>query len=573
MGQAEAVPARWEFLPRDASAEAVLCRELGIPTIVAATLVTRGVTEPEAAHRFLHPCLDQLHSPWLLPDIREAVSVLAWARENKAPIFVHGDYDVDGVTSTSLFTRFLRKIGCEVRPHVPHRVTEGYGIHMDSIKAAHAAGAQVMLTCDCGSGAYEPIRAARELGMKVVVTDHHQVDHSLPDAHAVVNPQREGHNYPWKELAGVGVALKVGAALAEEIGAPVDKYYRAYMDFAALGTIADLMPLTDENRVIASIGLARMLDPQKAGLRALKEVARLGIKEAVTARHVGFVLGPRINAAGRIDDPTVALKLLTSECTEECTMLAAHLDEVNERRKDEQRDAVQQAIEAAVSDGQGERPIIFVASADWHQGIVGLVAGRLLEQFRRPAFAASIHNGIARGSARSLPGFDVGLALRGMADILDSGGGHELAAGFTVQTERLEELRASLERRASESLTEEDYAPRLRLTAMLDAEEASPAYGEALLALEPFGQGNPKPIFGVRGLKLMGAKPTSKPEHAWARFQAGRQTIQGIAFGKAAGLAAIPSGSDVEAAIELDVDEFRGARNYKWIVRDVRTIS
>ncbi|MGE0001664.1 MAG: single-stranded-DNA-specific exonuclease RecJ [Fimbriimonadaceae bacterium] len=573
MARAEAVPARWEFLPRNPEAEDVLCRELGVPRIVAAVLVSRGLHDPADAERFLKPDLSQLHSPWLLPDIREAVEVLAWARENKAPIFVHGDYDVDGVTSTSLFTRFLRKIGCEVRPHVPHRVNEGYGIHPDTVVAAHAAGAQVLLTCDCGSGAYEPIKAARELGMRVVVTDHHQIERKMPDAHAIVNPQREGHDYPWKELAGVGVALKVGAAMAEEIGAPVDKYYRAYMDFAALGTIADLMPLIDENRVIASLGLARMSEPQKVGLRALKEVARIERSAEVTARHVGFLLGPRINAAGRIDDPTVALKLLTSECMEECTQLAMHLDEVNERRRAEQKDAVEQAVEAVLEQEQGDRPIIFVTSSEWHQGIVGLVAGRLLEQFRRPAFAASIHNGTARGSARSLPGFDVGAALRGMDDILESGGGHELAAGFTVQTERLDDLRAGLERRASESLSEDDYAPRLKLTAMLEASEASPEFGEALQTLEPFGQGNPKPIFGVRGLRLTGVKPTSKPEHAWARFKFGNQTVQGIAFGQAEALGTIKVGTSVEAAVEMDVDDFRGTRNYKWLVRDVRTSS
>lgn len=573
MPAAETVSAVWKYLARDPEAEDVLCDQLGIPKIVAAVLVSRGITEPEAAYRFLNPDLGHLHSPWLLPDMRAAVDTLAWARENHAPIFVHGDYDVDGVTSTSLFTRFLRKIGCEVIPHVPNRVTEGYGIHPDSILRAHEKGAKVLLTCDCGSGAYEPVRAARELGMRVVVTDHHQIEDRMPDAHAVVNPQRSGHDYPWKELAGVGVALKVGAALAEEIGAPVEKYYRAYLDFAALGTIADLMPLLDENRVIAALGLERMGDTQKLGIKALKQVAGLTSGEPVTARHVGFMLGPRINAAGRIDDPTVALRLLTSESDEECTELATYLDNVNEKRKEEQRGAVEEAVEAALEEGQGKRPIVFVTSPDWHQGIVGLVAGRLLEQFRRPAFAASIHNGVARGSARSLPGFDVGSALRGLGHILESGGGHELAAGFTVQTDRLEELRAGLEAKAAEQLTEEDYAPKISLTAVLRAEEASPEFGDAMQALEPFGQGNPKPVFGVTGLKFAGSRPTSKPEHAWATLMIGNQPVRSIAFGQAVALSSIPANSDVEAAVEIDADNYRGERTYKWIVRDVKVVS
>jgi single-stranded-DNA-specific exonuclease len=563
----------WNVAPRDPGAEATLVRELGTTPALAAALVARGVTDPGMAEKILTPDLGQLHSPWKLPDIRPAVDALGWARENRHGIFVHGDYDVDGVTSAALFTRFLRRVGCQVTAHVPHRVREGYGIHQSAVDSAVASGAKVFLTCDCGTGAVEQVRAAREAGMRVIVTDHHQAPSAIPEAEAVVNPQRSGHDYPWKELSGVGVAMKVAAAFAEEIGAPVDKFYRAYLDFAALGTIADLMPLLDENRVIASLGLERLGATQKAGLRALIEVSGLGAEPRINARHVGFVLGPRINAVGRIAEPESALNLLLSDDREASLELARHLESVNEQRKEEQRTAVEQAVELVDAQVEEPGPIVVAISPDWHSGIVGLVAGRLLERYRRPAFAARVEDGFVKGSARSIPGFDVGQALHSMRDMLVSGGGHALAAGFTVAEESFPKFVEELTRMAGELLGEEDFVPTLRLDGCLSAAEAAPENGADLERLEPFGQSWPKPIFGVQGLKLLGMRRTSNPAHARATFDTGAGVVTAIAFGQADHIESLGAGTPVSAAVEFDQNSYNGTVSWRWIVKDVSSAS
>lgn len=562
--------ATWRAPERDAAAEARLQQELGLPPALAASLVARGHSEPADADRFLRPDTSQLHSPWSLPDIRAAVDVLAWARESRARVYVHGDYDVDGITSTALFTRFLRKIGVEVAAHVPHRLREGYGIHESSIHEAREFGAQVFLTCDCGIGAVEQVKAARAASMKVVVTDHHQAPDQIPDAQAVVNPQRGGHDYPWKELSGVGVALKVAAALAEEIGAPVDKFYRAYLDLAALGTIADLMPLCDENRVIASLGLERLRETQKPGLRALIAVAGLASEPKITARHVGFVLGPRINAVGRIEEPEAALRLLLSDESEECARLAQHLDAVNERRKEEQRAAVESAV-AEVESQEGELgPIVFVASEEWHTGLVGLIAGRLVERFRRPAFAARIEDGLVKGSARSLPGFDVGRTLQALRPLLVSGGGHELAAGFTLEQSRVQEFQSALAAAAQSAFELGAFIPTVSVEAWLKPDEAAPEIGRELALLEPFGQGNPKPLYAVRGVHVLGWRRTSNPDHCRLTLDCGGRTVSAMAFGLADTVSKLGDGATIDAAVEFDEDTYNGNSGWRWIVRHIK---
>jgi single-stranded-DNA-specific exonuclease len=562
--------ARWVVAERDRATEQRLQSELGVTPALAASLVARGHEDPAAAERFLRPELSHLHSPWALPDIRAAVDVLAWARETRARVYVHGDYDVDGVTSAALFTRFLRKIGVEVAAHVPHRLREGYGIHESAIEEAREFGAKVFLTCDCGIGAVEQVKAAREAGMRVVVTDHHQTPDQVPDAHAVVNPQRSSHQYPWKELSGVGVALKVAAALAEEIGAPVEKFYRAYLDLAALGTIADLMPLCDENRVIASLGLGRLSETQKPGLRALIAVAGLASEPRITARHVGFVLGPRINAVGRIEEPDAALRLLLSDDPQECASLAQHLDSVNERRKEEQRAAVDSAIAEVKSREDGLGPIVFVASEEWHAGIVGLIAGRLVERFRRPAFAARIEGGLVKGSARSLPGFDVGRTLQALRPLLVSGGGHELAAGFTLEQARMDEFQAALAAAAQSVYDEGAFAPTVAVEAWLAPDEASPEVGRELAQLEPFGPGNPKPVYAVPGVRIAGWRRTTNPEHCRLTLDSGGRLVTAMAFGLADAVSELGEGATVDAAFEFDEDNYNGNSCWRWIVRHIR---
>ncbi|MBS1714782.1 MAG: single-stranded-DNA-specific exonuclease RecJ [Armatimonadetes bacterium] len=566
------VPERavWAVPARDPVAERKLRDELGLLPVVAAVLVARGLTDPAAAEKFLDPTLDQLHPPSLLPDYEAAVRAVLGAKERGETIYVHGDYDVDGVTSAALFTRFLKRVGCTVVPHVPHRMREGYGIHLDAVRWAAEQGCKLFLTCDCGSSAHEQVRAANEAGMTVVVTDHHQIGEDLPEAVAVVNPHRSDSRYPWPELSGVGVALKLCAGLTEELGHKSEAFYRAYLDLAVLGTVADVMPLLGENRVIAFHGLRSLKESNKKGVQALLRISDLTSKPKLTPRHVGFQLGPRINAVGRIEDSSTALDLLLTEDTTEAEDLAKELDRVNELRRAEQLRCVDEAV--AMVEGR-ERPLgntVFVSDATWHPGVIGLIAGRLVERFRRPAFVLSVQDGVARGSARSIPGFDLGEAVRAMSGIVLGGGGHAMAAGLSVVPDRLTELEEALETYAGAHLRPEDFVRRIQADAELSHDECGPECYEELSRLQPFGTGNPDPVFVCRGVTLSTVVPTSKPEHVRVTMGTDSGIRHAMAFGFGQELSAREPGCKVDAVFSIEENVFNGKSTVRWTLIDVQ---
>lgn len=561
----------WSVPERDLLAEARLMEELGVPSLVAAVLVNRGFRDPAVAHAFLNPSLDQLHAPSLLPDYQEAVKAILGARERKETIYVHGDYDVDGVTSASLFTRFLKRIGCDVVPHVPHRIREGYGIHMNAIQWAKDHGAQLFLTCDCGISAHEQVKAARDAGMTVVVTDHHLVGETLPEAVAVVNPHRADSHYPFAELCGVGVALKLCAGLTEELGFPVDKFYRAYLDLAVLGTVADVMPLVDENRVITKFGLEALKSSQKIGIRALMQVSNLTQVDKLTPRSIGFQLGPRINAVGRIDDSALALDLMMTDDPAAATQLAYQLDRVNTERKDRQNRAVEAAIERVMAQGLDQSFTLLLADPDWHAGVIGLIAGRLVEKFRRPAFVLTVQDGIAKGSARSIPGFDLGEAIRAAKGIVLGGGGHEMAAGFSVEESKIPELSKAFEDMAQQCLTPEHFASKIVVDAEIQACEATPRVAVALSMLEPYGCGNLEPAFRCTGVQLSSVVPTSNPEHVKLTLTTDDGVRNGMAFGIGTRLSDLKLGSKIDIAFTTDENVFNGRASYRWLVQDFQS--
>lgn len=564
----------WNIRDRDRLAEDSLRAELDIEPIVAAVLANRGVTSAEKAHKFLDPNLDDLHDPSLLPDYSEAANVILGARERKDTIYVHGDYDVDGVTSTALFTKFLKAVKCEVVPHVPHRVKEGYGIHLDAIQWAKEKGAKVFLTCDCGSSAIEQVKAAQEAGMDVVVTDHHQVGSQIPGAHAFVNPHRSDSGYPFKDLCGVGVALKLCAGLTRDLGHNVESFYKAYLDLAVLGTVADVMPLVDENRVITKFGLGRLKDTKKAGLRALLAVSELGNSPSLTTRHIGFQLGPRINAVGRIADSSVALDLLLTENETVAWNLAKSLDDVNRTRRLEQDRTIQAALMFVEESRMDEDFVILVADAAWHPGVIGLVAGRLVEKFNRPSFVLTIDaEGVAKGSARSIPGFDVGECVHAAEGILSKGGGHEMAAGFSLPAERISEFKTFLESRARGLLTSHDLLRKIDVDFEVAAEEVDARAIQALTALEPFGTANPDPVFCCRGVILESCQATSKPEHVRFSVSTADGERRGMAFGLGESLGKVPLGTSLDIVFQGEANVFNGQTSFRWTMRDFRIAS
>lgn len=561
----------WNTATRDFGAEQVLVQELGIPSLVAAVLVRRGYGELSAANKFLNPSLDDLYDPKLLPDYDKAVKEILGAKERGELIYVHGDYDVDGVSSTALMTRFLEKVGCKVVPHVPHRIREGYGIHLDAVNWAKEQGVKLFLTCDCGISAFDQLDAARSAGMRTVVTDHHEPKALLPKADAVVNPHRKDSQYPFKELSGSGVVFKLCQGLSNELGIKIENYFRAYLDLAVLGTVADVMPLVDENRIITKFGLERVSESKKAGLRALKSVSGIRDGDRVSSRDIGFKLGPRINAVGRIDDADVALKMFLTDNDRLAMEHAEYLDRRNNQRREDQAAMVEQAVAVVAEKRLNEQLVMVVASEEWHPGIIGIVAGKLVEQFRRPTFVLAIgSDGVAKGSARSLPGFNLAEAIEKHHYMLKGGGGHELAAGMSIDSDRITEFSDEVNSYASSIVSVEDFAPVYDIDAEVSFAEAGSTAAEAMEALQPFGAANPEPLFSCYGVQMVGFKRTKNPEHAILTYADGGHQQRAVGWRLADSLE--PGlGKANDLLFRLEINEFNNHRSAQWNVVEQKT--
>jgi single-stranded-DNA-specific exonuclease len=561
-------PSRWIVRPPD-PAEDRLRSELGIGRLLAACLVERGFTDPDEAHRFLNPRLEDLHDPLLLPNCSEAVRVLIQAKERGERVFVHGDYDVDGITSTAIWTRSLRRLGFDVVPHVPHRIKHGYGVQEEAVFHAMRQGAKVLLTCDCGSSAYQAVNRAKQLGMRVVVTDHHELGAKTLDADAFVNPHLEGHDYPFPHLSGAGVAFKVAQQVAVELGARAEQFQRAFLDLVCLGTIADVVPLVGENRIFAYYGLKSLEGSKKVGVRALLKVA--GIEGAVSSSDVGWRLAPRINAAGRIDDAAKALRLMLTEDEEEAHTIAAELNELNEARRAEEQRILEQALETLAEMDAESLPLLMVWAEEWHRGVVGIVAGRLCEQYNRPVLLASVdaESGVAHGSARAPEIYDLHEALMAKRDLFLSCGGHARAAGFSASVEALEVVRDELVAHAQSVLKAEDLVPTIRATAEMTPEDVNHKSFLELEKLEPYGEANPRPLFLMRNVRFADFQPTSNPEHV--RFQVlADRPIFGIGFRSAHLFESLEPGDSVDLLVRASLNRYNGNEYPQVLLEDLR---
>ncbi len=561
--------ARWVTLPADSAAEVTLASELGISRLVARLLVNRGYNTPESAQAFMNPSLSDFHDPKLLPDFEAATREILLARDQKKLIYIHGDYDVDGITSAALLSRFLRRIGCEVYTHVPHRLKEGYGINVSAVAHAHEMGAHLFLTCDCGSGAIEQIDRAKELGMRVVVTDHHELHMTQPNADAFVNPHRKDSVYPFDHLCGVGVAFKLCAGIAEECGIPTENFYRAFLDLAALGTVADVMPLVGENRVIVAHGCPRIQESQKPGMRALLE--RIDGKYGVTPRTIGFQLAPRLNAAGRIDDASLSLDLLLSDDLESARQIAGKLEDINTARRAEQDRIIEGAKLRVLEEGLHERNAIVIGAEGWHSGIIGLVAGRLVETFYRPAFVMTFGaDGVAKGSARTVPGYHLADALKRTTQHLKTHGGHELAAGFSANFSNVEAFQAAIEADALAMIPPEMLIPTRTIDAETSVTECNMQALHDLEKLAPFGQSNPEPTFVAHRLRVEKIGPTSEGKpHAklTVRDESGASVVV-KAWRMLEDFSEVAPGDEISLVFNAEINAWNGRESVEWVVKD-----
>ncbi|MEZ5162413.1 MAG: single-stranded-DNA-specific exonuclease RecJ [Fimbriimonadaceae bacterium] len=566
----DAPEAIWQVLPGNPEIEELFVRELSVPPLIARLLVQRGFTSAEEADRFLNPKLEHLNSPRLLPDFEPAVAAILGAKERNEVVYVHGDYDVDGVSSTAIFTRFLRRIGMNIIPHVPHRMEEGYGIHMDAVKWAKEHGTDLFLTCDCGVLAFEQVDAINELGMRAVITDHHSMGDRLPNAVAVVNPHREDSKYPYPDLAGAGVVFQLCAGISEALGVPVERFHRAFLDLAVLGTISDVMPLTGDNRVISKFGLEQLRTTQKIGLQELKRVSGINSNRPMTATDIGFKIGPRINAVGRIDDAAIALDLFLTDDRNEAMQLAETMDRVNQERREQQAQMIDEAVAIVEESGQSNAKCITVAKEGWHPGIVGIVAGKIAEKYYRPAIVIAIDGDEARASARSIPAFHIGNVISKARDtgVAIMGGGHAEAAGMSIHVDRIEEFKALFSEMA-ESLTQEDLIPQITCNGVLDLEDADVRTAALLHQLEPYGMANPKPLFALHGVGIQETKLTASGEHVQFTAADGPYMVKGIAFGMADSLAD-KQGCELDLAAELELNEWNGVSSPKLVLKSFR---
>lgn len=542
--------------------------DAGYPYLVSSVLVSRGVGTAEQAAVALERERTLSHSPFLMRDMDKAVARLQEALSGGEKIAVFGDYDVDGITATCLLTDYLRSRGGDVVMHIPGRFDEGYGLSCDAIRALADEGVDLIVTVDCGITGVEETDYANSLGVDVVITDHHECKEQLPAAVAVVDPHRPDCGYPFKHLAGVGVALKLVLALGGNDRE--DALFARYCTLAAIGTIADVMRMEDENRAIVSAGLEALGHSDFIGLHALLREAGLGGK-SVSSIQIGFVLAPRINAAGRMGRAALAAELLLTDDEQEAERKAKELCDLNRERQSVEQEIYAKAVEQLELLPPDEKYALVLASDDWHQGVVGIVASRLSEKYSCPSFMIHLQGGMGKGSCRSYGGFNLFGALEACSDLLVGFGGHELAAGFTIEEANIPAFRKKMNKYVRE------HTGRARPVSSLaiDAELTRPALVtldevERLSELEPYGAGNDRPVFCLRGALLETAQSVGQNRHLKVRLQKGHTFFEGIFFSVTAEDVGIAAGSRVDAAFYLQVNEFRGSRTVQLQLLDIR---
>jgi len=568
------VSPRWEVEPCDDAASATLAAALKIDPAIARLLCQRGFSDPERAGRFLNPSLDHLHDPLLLAGMDVAVERILGAIARKERIGIHGDYDVDGITSTVILRRALEMLGAEVVHFIPERLRDGYGLQPAAIERLHGDGVALVISVDCGIRGADAGRRARELGVDLVITDHHEPDAELPPALAVINPKRADCSYPDKNLAGVGVAFKLVQALCRRAGR--EQLLPGFIKVAAIGTLADVVPLVGENRVIAKLGLELLSrGPHKIGLRSLIDVCGLSGK-TIDSYHIGFMLAPRVNAAGRMSTPDIATRLLLAQdesLAEEVRQLALQLDSENVRRQEEEAEILAAAKKIVQTDPDiGARSVLVVAGDGWHRGVIGIVASKLVDAFHRPAIVLSVEDGVAHGSCRSIPKFDMLGALERCAHLLTRFGGHKQAAGLALEAGRIKELRLAVNAVADEVLEPDDLMPRLRIDGGLTFRGITGGVAAGVAALAPFGAGNPRPVFAARGVEIIDGPRKIKERHLKMALKQDGRIFRAIAWRAAERhdyLAEHKGALDV--AFSLEQNQYNGETYVELTLADLRS--
>ncbi|HVF28325.1 MAG TPA: single-stranded-DNA-specific exonuclease RecJ [Pyrinomonadaceae bacterium] len=572
--KAESASKRWIVRGYDKARAHAFARVLDVAPVVAGLLAARGMEDESVARRILNPSPDQLHDPDLMLGMRDAVARVLRAIDAGERILIYGDYDVDGTTGTVVLRRALQLLGARTGFHVPHRFTEGYGIRQDVLQRARDEGYGLVLSVDCGIRAHGPLEWAKSNGLDVIVTDHHLPDdeEGAPPAFAVLNPNQRGCAYPDKNLAGVGVAFKLAHALFRERGR--ENQVNGFLKLVAIGTVADVAQLTGENRTIVALGLADLVNATNPGLRALMDVAGCGNGRGVRASDLGFRLGPRINAAGRMDAARAVVELFETKDEAEAQRLAGHLDARNRERQTMQRSITELALAEYQSGGEGGAAAVAVIAGDnWHRGVIGLAASKIAERLNRPCVVISIDDeGLGHGSARSIDSYHLLDGLTSCADLFESFGGHAHAAGLSIRRENVGELRRRLNEHAAARLSIQDFVPAVLIDAELSAESLRLELFDDLCSLEPFGAGWPRPVFTTRDLRVVGEPRVVKERHLKLRVAGSDgRAHEAIWWGGVERAAATPTpGARIELAYTLEANTWRDETKLQLVVEDMK---
>jgi single-stranded-DNA-specific exonuclease len=552
----------------DAAVVSRLASELLLPEPICRILVARGHAAPDTAKRFLRPRLDQLHDPVLMTELDRAVERIVRALREGETIMVHGDYDVDGICSTTLLTRALRGMGGQVVPFIPHRVLDGYDLGAAGVAAAIAAGARVVITADCGTSAREPVERLQTAGVDVIVTDHHLPGAELPPALAVLNAKRAGCPYPDKDLAAVGVAFKLALGVARALGANENPVL-GMLDLVALATIADVAPLRGENRVLTRYGLKLLNETQNIGLRALIRASGLDTRP-LTAGRVSFILAPRLNAAGRLGHALRGVELLMSRDEHEANVIARELEELNRRRQGEDQRTVERAREMIAALDLDATTGIVLAQEGWHPGVIGIAASRVVEEFGRPTILISLDGAEGKGSGRSISAFDLHAALGESRDLLLRYGGHRAAAGLTIARDRVDEFAIRFNAVARQHLDPEDLVPELHIDLEVSLDDVTPELERLLRHLEPCGVGNPAPVLIARQVRLVGPPQVVGRTGLKLRLARARGEFAVIGWDMAPRVAELNVAQPLDVAFRLERDEWNGYSRLQGKLADFR---
>lgn len=554
---------KWEYIGVDDEKVKDIAFNHNISEIIARVLLNRGICETEEIDKFLHPKLENLHDPFLLNDMGVAVDKIIECMNKKEKITIYGDYDVDGITSIATLSKFLTELGVENDYYLPNRLDEGYGLNNNALDKIAKGGTKLLITVDCGISAYEEIEYAKKLGLEVIVTDHHECPEKIPEALAVIDPKREDSTYPFSSLAGVGVTFKLIHAISIKLSLDRKRYLK-YLDIVCLGTVADIVPLVDENRIIVSFGLMLVRETRNIGLRALIEITGY---TAIDSTAISFGIAPRINACGRMGEAEIALKLLLTASPEEAKEIANKLNLLNKERQEVEKSIINEAIEMIERDKLYNKDIIIVGSKNWHHGVIGIVASKITELYYKPSVLISFEDGIGKGSGRSIEGFDLHEALTKCGDYLEKFGGHEMAIGLTLKEENFNAFKTKLEEITSETIDKE-AVPSIKVDAIIEPKSINMDIFASMKLLEPYGESNSSPLFVSKNLKVESVRLLSNDKHIKLTLRDGNILLSAIGFNL--GDKVVRLGDKIDLVYALEINKYNNTETIQLNVKDIK---